>query len=101
MERRLPELGAASRIEDLGLELGVALELLVDDRSNAALDGHLGKELGENTRPEAVKALDLTAEAQVSNDFGSNPTDASKCAGVGGTRHHGNHRETHIGRLPR
>ena len=74
MQWRGPESIPASRREGLGLELGVTIEFLVDDRLDAALGAELGQELTEDSITETVKALDLTAEPVVGHHLGCNCT---------------------------
>ena len=75
MQGYRPEPIPAGRHEGLGIEPGVAVELLVDDRHDRALGAELGQELTEDSITETVKALDLTAKSAIADDLGRDLAD--------------------------
>jgi hypothetical protein len=83
MQRCRPEVVTAGRLKSLGVKLGVAGELAVDNHLDAALRPDLGQELTEDAITEPMNLLDPAAELHVGHHLGGYLADGAEFATFG------------------
>ncbi len=83
MERRLPERIATGGLKDLGIEIGVFVDLPLDEDPDTALGGKLGQEFRQDAITKPVETLDLPPEAEVGHHLGGDPADGAERAAGG------------------
>ena len=89
MNWRLPEIIATSGLENLRLDLGVGVELLIDDGGDVAFGAEPRQKLANGPGTLPMEADHLTAELQVCDDLGGYLADGPSRAGVGRAPAHG------------
>ncbi len=80
MDRRRPEIIATSGLKGLGLDLGEALDRLLDGSLNSVFGAEVGERLAKGTITLLAEADHPAAKPQIRDDFGRDGANGAEFA---------------------